>query len=203
VVLEVVGCTACENDYENMVEWGGLLAVDETGSYRKMYKHNRVDNYGMPHMQMGDRKPILQSPVKQPGRQFYPRAWAFETTPQWEQKFVKQFKYKYSSFRFDEKILDEVETMAKEAVAEGPDNVNARFIHEHKKEELEILKELRSQEKHIPFNHKMEQMHMHIYICSEEGGGLRCPPTPAETLIVHDGALLFDSGITNNYIIEI
>jgi len=195
VVLEVVGCTACENDYEDMVEWGGLLAVDETGSYRKMYTYNKVDNYGKPHFQMGDRKNIMQTPVRQPGRQVYPRAWAFEATPHGKQKFVKQFKYKYSSFRFDEKILDEVETMAKDAVTDSND-VNAHFIHEHKKEELEILKELRSQEKHIPFNHKMEQMHMHIYICSEEGGGLRCPPTPAETLIVHDGALVFDSGKT-------
>ena len=37
---------------------------------------------------------------------------------------------------------------------------------------------------------------MYIYICSEQGDGLVCPPTPAETLIVHDGALVFDSGKT-------
>ena len=37
---------------------------------------------------------------------------------------------------------------------------------------------------------------MHIYIGTEQGDGLVCPPTPAETLIVQDGALMFDSGKT-------
>ena len=37
---------------------------------------------------------------------------------------------------------------------------------------------------------------MHIYIGTEQGDGLVCPPTPAETLIVQDGALVFDSGKT-------
>ena len=37
IVLEVLGCTACENEKEDHVEWGGMLSVDETGSYRKMY----------------------------------------------------------------------------------------------------------------------------------------------------------------------
>jgi len=198
VVLEVLGCTACENDFEDFVEWGGLLAVDETGSYRKMYTAGRVDNYGNRHFGMGDRKPIVEAPVPPKSHRYiYPRTWTFQGTPSPKQKYLKQFSYKYSSFRFDDKILADVEELAKEAVSEHT-NVNPGFVQKHQAQELKILQELRDQEKHIPFNHKLEQMHMHIYICSEQGSGLVCPSAPAETVIVHDGALAFDSGKTSN-----
>ena len=185
IVLEVLGCTACENDYEDHVEWGGMLSMDETRSHRKMYNSMKLDNFGHQHRSIGDRTPIVESLIE--NVQGYPRIYDFQSTPATKQKYLKQFQYKYSSFRFDQQILDEVEKLAKEAVSENT-TVDASFVCKHQKEELAILKELRGQEKHIPFNHKLEQMHMYIYICSEQGDGLVCPPTPAETSIVHDGA---------------
>lgn len=201
VVLELVGCTSCENDRTKEVEWGGLLAIDESGSYRKMYRTSALgrpyDNFGHHHLRFGDRQPIVERPFfRKPGE--YPRGWSTRQVPEEQQKYVKTYKYKYSSFKFDSSILPEVRAMAEEAVA-GGSNVDAKFVHEHEAEELKVLKELREQEKRIPFNHKLEQMHMHIYLCAEQGEGLVCPDKPAETLMVHDGALAFDSSKTATF----
>merc|ERR1719188_130146 len=62
VVLEVQGCTSCENDITRTVEWGGLLAVDETGHYRKMYRGaSNTDNFGKWHFRRGARTEIVAS----------------------------------------------------------------------------------------------------------------------------------------------
>ncbi|CAJ1331096.1 unnamed protein product, partial [Effrenium voratum] len=119
-------------------------------------------------------------------------------TPRADQKYVKIYKYKYSSFKFDASILNEVVTMAGEA-AGNHSTVDGAFVHAHEAEELKILKELREQEKRIPFNHKLEQIHMHIYVCDESGRGLACPAQPTETLLVHDAALAFDSSKTSTF----
>ncbi|CAJ1457005.1 unnamed protein product, partial [Effrenium voratum] len=202
VVLELVGCTSCENDRTKDVEWGGLLAIDETGNYRKMYRKPLdatwpTDNFGKGHFRMGDRVPIVEKPAHGlPG--IYPRTWSTEQVRDADQKWVKMYKYKYSSFNFDESILSEVATMASEATGNAS-TVDGAFVHAHEREELKILKELRAQEKRIPFNHKLEQMHMHIYVCDESGSGLVCPEKPAETLLVHDAALAFDSSKTSTF----
>merc|ERR1719181_2600600 len=48
----------------------------------------------------------------------------------------------------------------------------------------------------MPFNHKLEEIWMNIFVCKEQGDGLVCPPEPNEHLIIHDGALMFDSSST-------
>jgi len=200
VVLELVGCTSCENDQTGDVEWGGLLGIDETGNYRDMYRRSRTitDNFGSAHAGLEGRVPIVETPMNPRGYISYPRTFSTEQTPRADQKYVKIYKYKYSSFKFDASILNEVVTMAGEA-AGNHSTVDGAFVHAHEAEELKILKELREQEKRIPFNHKLEQIHMHIYVCDESGRGLACPAQPTETLLVHDAALAFDSSKTSTF----
>jgi stress response protein SCP2 len=212
IVLQMKGCTSCDNDWEDFVEWGGLLAIDESGSYRKMYTASRQDNFGAIHWNMGDRTNIVFAPERQSryqyGRRYgkglqyqqYPRRWTNDLykVPRQQQKFLKQYEYKYSSYRFDEFILPDVQKMAQASLqSNGSNGMTAGFVHQHQSDEIKILHELREQEKHLPFNHKLEQVWMDVYVCQEvQGGGLRCPPKPAESLIMHDGALMFDSADT-------
>ncbi|CAJ1412250.1 unnamed protein product [Effrenium voratum] len=200
IVLEMAGCTSCENDRTRFVEWGGLLSIDESGQFRKMYRKGvnmmgfsvPKDNFGEWHARMGDRKPLVEGAEPAKSSHRYPRKWSADRVPAGEQKYVRTYKYKYSSFQFDETILGDVKTMAAEAATEHS-TVDGAFVHEHEAEELKVLREIREQEKRIPFNHKLEQMHMNMYVCEERGAGLICPTTPAETILVHDSALAFDS----------
>jgi len=193
VVLELEGCTSCANDLTETVEWGGLLPTDETGSYRKMYRgSSNEDNFGKKHFFRGDRTPIVQSKTTKSGN---PPVFDFAATGTKNQKYVKRYQYKYSSYDFDAKIEPEAKQIAKEAVTDN-ETINAHFVAMHKDDETHLMQELREQTKHVPFNHKMEQLHFNVYVCSEAGGRLDCPPTPQETLIVLDGALVVESSAT-------
>mmetsp|Transcript_64635 Transcript_64635/g.208129 ORF Transcript_64635/g.208129 Transcript_64635/m.208129 type:complete len:819 (+) Transcript_64635:59-2515(+) len=193
VVLELEGCTSCENDKTISVEWGGLLAVDEGGNYRKMYtgRYN-TDNWGKGHFRRGDRKPIV---ARKRSQTQVPPVFDFASTPEAEQKYVKLYKYKYSSYTFDSKIEPEARELAEDAVDENR-HVDQSFLAMHKQNVTELLQELREQTKHVPFNHKLEQVHINVYVCEEKKGGLACPDIPTESLIVHDGALVVASSRT-------
>jgi hypothetical protein len=91
-------------------------------------------------------------------------------------KNVERATYMFSSYKGDsviEPLLEEV-----------------RVGGAGSKEKLTIVgKELRHEEKHIPFNHELEQVHVDLFICSESGSGLSCERS-GESLVIHDGAVL-------------
>uniref|UniRef100_A0A7S0AFD9 Uncharacterized protein n=1 Tax=Pyrodinium bahamense TaxID=73915 RepID=A0A7S0AFD9_9DINO len=197
VVLELVGCTSCENDITESVEWGGLLQLDETGGYWKMYREGKLhysDNFGKAHMRKGSRKPIVEMPPSQ-GPHGFPRSFAFESTPYKKQKHVKQYRYKYVSTFYDKHIEPKVRELGGVATSWST-HFNQDFANRKGDKTLTILKKIQSQARHVPFNHKMEQLHIHVYVCEEDDDDLACPDKPNETVIVHDGALTTSSSAT-------
>jgi len=62
---------------------------------------------------------------------------------------------------------------------------------QERKAKLEQLgTELRHEEKHVPFNHELEQLHIELKVCTETGSGLKCEAEASEELVVHDAAVL-------------
>merc|ERR1712151_1367926 len=62
---------------------------------------------------------------------------------------------------------------------------------QERKAKLEQLgTELRHEEKHVPFNHELEQLHIELRVCTETGSGLKCEMEASEELVVHDAAVL-------------
>merc|ERR1712151_449908 len=201
VLLTIRGCTSCVNEITKTVEGGGCATVNENGEYHSTKSVNPLTlvSKALSHSEqivlVRSSYNCLKSRNACKHDESY-HTWKDATylgekvgNPNLHQekeasKYVKRATYLFSSFKGDtviEPLLEEIRT------TKG----------QERKAKLEQLgTELRHEEKHVPFNHELEQLHIELRVCTETGSGLKCEMEASEELVVHDAAVLGGSAQT-------
>ena len=136
-----------------------------------------LDNFGHQHWSMGDRTPIVESPVE--NVHGYPRKFHFQSTPA-TNRVPEAIHVSTAPSALISKFWMKLRSWPKKQFQKIRQSKPVSFVG-REGGACDIERVAWTEKTHPPLNHKLEQMHMHIYIGSEQGDGLVCRPTPAET----------------------